>query len=72
MNIGCTENHFQCKDGKCIDIEAKCDREYDCVDESDEHDCGKTFYLLKSRNLLLNLITVRIKMIKPIHFYFSV
>ena len=55
MNIGCTENHFQCKDGKCIDIEAKCDREYDCVDESDEHNCGKTFYLLKSRNLLLNL-----------------
>ena len=43
MNIGCTENQFQCKDGKCIDIEAKCDREYDCVDESDEHECGKTF-----------------------------
>ena len=44
VNIGCTQNQFQCKDDKCIDIEAKCDREYDCVDESDEHNCGKTFH----------------------------
>lgn len=41
LKTGCTDNHFSCKDGKCIDIEAKCDREYDCDDESDEHDCGK-------------------------------
>jgi len=35
----CTDTHFTCKDGKCIDIDATCDREYDCDDESDEHDC---------------------------------
>ena len=56
VNIGCTENHFQCKDGTCIDIDMKCDREYDCDDESDEHNCGKAFYLFHSRNLFLNLV----------------
>ena len=54
VTTGCTENHFQCKDGTCIDIDFKCDREYDCDDESDEHDCGKAFYLFHSRNLFLN------------------
>ena len=44
--IECTDTHFTCKDGKCIDIEAKCDREYDCEDESDEHDCGNISKLL--------------------------
>ena len=41
--LECIDNHFTCKDGKCVDIDAKCDREYDCEDESDEHDCSNIF-----------------------------
>ena len=41
FKTGCTDTHFACKDGKCVDIDARCDREYDCDDESDEWECGK-------------------------------
>ncbi|XP_075744881.1 terribly reduced optic lobes isoform X22 [Rhipicephalus microplus] len=35
----CKENEFQCGNGKCIDIQKKCDRRVDCHDFSDEANC---------------------------------
>ena len=40
-NNNCTENQFVCLDGGCIDRYQRCDRITDCVDASDELDCGK-------------------------------
>ena len=38
--IECTRNQFRCRDGTCIDIRLRCNRQYDCSDSSDETDCG--------------------------------
>ena len=71
--IECTDTHFTCKDGKCIDIDATCDREYDCDDESDEHDCSNISNLLFS-NLTRNfrdfsyLLNFQINMKLPLNF----
>ena len=35
----CGENEFTCNDGRCIDLETRCDAKNDCIDESDEEDC---------------------------------
>lgn len=32
---------MRCKDGQCILLRRKCDNIFDCLDGSDEHDCGK-------------------------------
>jgi hypothetical protein len=40
-NNNCTENQFVCLDGGCIDRYQRCDKITDCVDASDEIDCGK-------------------------------
>jgi len=37
----CTEHEFQCSDGSCITLTWKCDLERDCIDGSDEVDCGE-------------------------------
>ena len=34
--LGCSENEFQCGDGKCVSSLAVCNREVDCCDASDE------------------------------------
>ena len=36
----CGEEMFTCDDGKCIDIEDRCDDKADCIDESDEKECS--------------------------------
>jgi len=37
----CTEHEFRCSDGSCITLTWKCDLERDCIDGSDELDCGE-------------------------------
>ena len=35
----CLCNHFTCNDGKCIDLNQRCDGQSDCNDSSDETSC---------------------------------
>ncbi|XP_074655735.1 basement membrane-specific heparan sulfate proteoglycan core protein-like [Tubulanus polymorphus] len=37
--VTCTSAQFRCADGTCIDRRRKCDRRYDCPDQSDEQNC---------------------------------
>ncbi len=51
----CTEDHFNCNDGGCVDLNSKCDGVNDCHDRSDEHNCNLIFVdksYLKVRMLL--------------------
>lgn len=36
----CGSNEFQCKSGRCIPLNFRCDNENDCGDHSDEFECG--------------------------------
>ena len=38
----CSENEAMCNNGVCIPADYVCDGDYDCVDRSDEADCGKS------------------------------
>lgn len=35
----CSPDEFQCKNGNCISKRWACDREFDCLDQSDEQNC---------------------------------
>ena len=35
----CNKTQFTCSNGLCIDLEKKCDKKFDCLDESDEVSC---------------------------------
>ena len=37
----CSDNEFQCNNGRCLDIRRKCNGYDECGDRSDEVDCGK-------------------------------
>ena len=39
----CQEDMFTCNDGRCIDLENRCDAKLDCIDESDEDNCNMVF-----------------------------
>ena len=39
-NTGCSEGTYQCSDGQCIPISLYCDFRKDCLDGSDEQNCG--------------------------------
>lgn len=44
---GCDKwKDFACHSGQCIKMEWKCDNENDCLDKSDELNCGQFSYLL--------------------------
>ena len=39
----CTSAQFKCNNGECIDEALRCNLLDDCVDGSDERECGKDF-----------------------------
>ena len=39
----CSPEQFTCQEGQCIPSNYRCDRVKDCVDNSDENNCSKTF-----------------------------
>jgi hypothetical protein len=53
-NNNCTENQFGCLDGGCIDRYQRCDKITDCVDATDEIDCGKLVCLLNDKVKLMS------------------
>ena len=38
----CYPNKFTCSSGHCVALKDRCNIDYDCKDETDEHDCIKT------------------------------
>ena len=38
----CEAIEFRCNNSQCIDIELRCDAKIDCLDASDEGNCGKS------------------------------
>ena len=42
----CDYLDFQCNDGQCVNYMDRCDNKFDCIDGSDENDCGKVKYLI--------------------------
>ena len=39
-DLKCDNDQFQCKSGHCIPIRWRCDADPDCMDGSDEENCG--------------------------------
>ena len=37
----CRKDQFNCDDGTCIDLQRKCDFNFDCLDETDESHCSR-------------------------------
>ncbi len=45
----CSTKQFSCASGECVHLDRRCDLQKDCVDGSDEKDCGKISAHLKKR-----------------------
>lgn len=35
----CEENQFECRNGRCIEFDERCNKNNDCFDNSDEENC---------------------------------
>ena len=47
----CTEDEFSCKDGTCVSKWSRCDKMFDCKDESDELNCDYVLFPSKYDSL---------------------
>uniref|UniRef100_A0A7N6FE26 Complement factor properdin n=1 Tax=Anabas testudineus TaxID=64144 RepID=A0A7N6FE26_ANATE len=41
----CSPKQFHCDSGECVHLDRRCDLQKDCIDGSDEKDCGKSYFL---------------------------
>ncbi|KAF2362748.1 Neurotransmitter-gated ion-channel ligand-binding domain [Trinorchestia longiramus] len=53
----CTNSEFTCDNALCIPHDARCDLKYDCLDQSDEHECNLVFFPSLRRLQQLELIS---------------
>lgn len=47
----CASNQFECRSGQCIESSAECNRKYDCIDGSDETQCGRSIYIYREERM---------------------
>ena len=52
----CTEHEFRCSDGSCVTLTWKCDLERDCIDGSDELECGECDKYIHSNIVTMGFI----------------
>ncbi|KAI1283114.1 Basement membrane proteoglycan [Halotydeus destructor] len=45
----CSPAEFMCRNGQCVDRRLQCDRRYDCMDRSDEENCGPSMSAFPDR-----------------------
>lgn len=43
----CSPKQFPCVSGECVHLDRRCDLQKDCVDWSDEKDCGTSYFHLE-------------------------
>lgn len=39
----CSPKQFSCDSGECVHLDRRCDLQKDCIDGSDEKDCGRPY-----------------------------
>ena len=69
----CTIGQFRCNNNECIDSSRKCNGVKDCVDGSDEQECGKTLCnILNTNKIEWNGISIKLRFLRYIrirHIY---
>lgn len=48
----CSTKQFSCASGECVHLDRRCDLQKDCVDGSDEKDCGKIYSMPTSKVII--------------------
>lgn len=48
----CDYNEYECENKQCISAQQRCDKKRDCLDGSDEKQCGKRLFLFYSNDVL--------------------
>ena len=62
MYFQCKTNEFTCNDGSCIDLEYRCDDNYDCSDRSDEKNCRQITIDNDYRNIIAPTTDIKLRL----------